>query len=141
VELKLAGVSVFGNPSKKDSLVLVLPDVRGAIAPDAAAPLLRGMLGGRVYVKWPYLQEAEVRKGGGWRGCGSGRVLRAPFSGPLLLVVRTVRQGSTRSDVLGTGSGRGAPLSVRAVQRAPLDEGLGVWRKRAQHARLSSCPC
>lgn len=26
-----------------------------------SAPLLRGMLAGRVYVKWPYLQEAEVR--------------------------------------------------------------------------------
>jgi hypothetical protein len=53
-------VNVFGNPSKKDSLILVLPDVRSSIAADAAAPLLRGMLCGRVYVKWPYLQEAEV---------------------------------------------------------------------------------
>lgn len=52
---------MFGNPSKKDSLILVLPDVRNSIATDAAAPLLRGMLSGRVYVKWPYLQEAEVR--------------------------------------------------------------------------------
>jgi hypothetical protein len=60
VELKLAGVNVFGNPAKKDSLILVLPDVRNSIAADAAAPLLRGMLAGRVYVKWPYLQEAEV---------------------------------------------------------------------------------
>jgi hypothetical protein len=60
VELKLAGVNVFGNPAKKDSLILVLPDVRNSIAADAAAPLLRGMLCGRVYVKWPYLQEAEV---------------------------------------------------------------------------------
>jgi 5'-3' exonuclease len=60
VDLKLAGVNVFGNPSKKDSLILVLPDVRNSIAADAAAPLLRGMLCGRVYVKWPYLQEAEV---------------------------------------------------------------------------------
>lgn len=62
VELKLAGVNVFGNPAKKDSLILVLPDVRNSIAADAAAPLLRGMLCGRVYVKWPYLQEAEVRR-------------------------------------------------------------------------------
>lgn len=60
VELKQAGVNVFGNPSKKDSLILVLPDVRNSITADAAAPLLRGMLCGRVYVKWPYLQEAEV---------------------------------------------------------------------------------
>jgi hypothetical protein len=60
VELKGAGVTVFGNPSKKDSLVLVLPDVRGSVAADAGAPLLRAMLNGRVYVKWPYLQEAEV---------------------------------------------------------------------------------
>lgn len=67
VELKLAGVNVFGNPSKKDSLILVLPDVRSSIAADAAAPLLRGMLCGRVYVKWPYLQEAEVG-----RDCGVG---------------------------------------------------------------------
>lgn len=60
VELKLAGVNVFGNPAKKDSLILQLPDVRSTIGADAAAPLLRAMLCGRVYVKWPYLQEAEV---------------------------------------------------------------------------------
>jgi hypothetical protein len=28
--------------------------------PMSVPPLLRGMLAGRVYVKWPYLQEAEV---------------------------------------------------------------------------------
>jgi hypothetical protein len=61
VELKMAGVNIFGHPAKKESLVLQLPDVRDTIASDAAAPLLRGMLCGRVYVKWPYLQEAEVR--------------------------------------------------------------------------------
>jgi hypothetical protein len=61
VELKMAGVNIFGHPAKKESLVLQLPDVRNTIASDAAAPLLRGMLCGRVYVKWPYLQEAEVR--------------------------------------------------------------------------------
>lgn len=55
-------MSVFAAPSKKDSLILQLPDVRSTIAADAAAPLLRGMLCGRVYVKWPYLQEAEVRR-------------------------------------------------------------------------------
>jgi hypothetical protein len=60
VELKMAGVNIFGHPAKKESLVLQLPDVRNTIASDAAAPLLRGMLCGRVYVKWPYLQEAEV---------------------------------------------------------------------------------
>ncbi|WIA37566.1 hypothetical protein OEZ86_014473 [Tetradesmus obliquus] len=60
VELKLAGVNIFGHPAKKESLVLALPDVRNTIASDAAAPLLRGMLCGRVYVKWPYLQEAEI---------------------------------------------------------------------------------
>lgn len=57
----MAGVTVFANPSKKDTLVLQLPDVQSTIAADAAAPLLRGMLCGRVYVKWPYLQEAEVK--------------------------------------------------------------------------------
>lgn len=56
----MAGVNVFGHPAKKEFLVLLLPDVRRTIATDAAAPLLRGMLCGRVYVKWPYLQEAEV---------------------------------------------------------------------------------
>lgn len=52
----------------------------------AASPLLRGMLCGRVYVKWPYLQEADAgvlevgvigvrgpRGGGGSLGIGSGR--------------------------------------------------------------------
>ena len=32
----------------------------GFVRAAAGAPLLRGMLAGRVYVKWPYLQEAEV---------------------------------------------------------------------------------
>jgi 5'-3' exonuclease len=68
VELKMAGVTVFGNPAKKESLVLVLPDVRSTLATDAAASLLRSMLCGRVYVKWPYLQEAEV-------GCAAGCAL------------------------------------------------------------------
>jgi hypothetical protein len=99
-ELKNAGVNVFGNASKKDSLILTLPDIHqvgglrvGVSGRIDAAPALRpplcshltapprstpqkvlgastnasavaSMIGERVYVKWPYLQEAQV--GGLW---------------------------------------------------------------------------
>jgi hypothetical protein len=119
VELKNAGVNVFGNATKKESLILTLPDIHQAsrlgltapvplrarrragahthactprhhrdlptnaqhkrpppapspaptptpsLAPQALgestnAAAVAGMIGERIYVKWPYLQEAQV---------------------------------------------------------------------------------
>jgi 5'-3' exonuclease len=66
VELKMAGVTVFGNPSKKDSCVLVLPDIQASL-PGVNSAMVAGMLLERVYIKWPYLQEAQVGGCvGGW---------------------------------------------------------------------------
>ena len=62
--LKNAGVKVFGNASKKESLVIqidgvdneLVGDLTGSGASDIAAVLLNK----RVQIKWPYLQEALV---------------------------------------------------------------------------------
>ena len=59
VELKSVGVNVLGNPSKKESCILVLPDVRQELG-DINAERVKFMVLERVYVKWPYLQEAQV---------------------------------------------------------------------------------
>ena len=62
--LKNAGVKVFGNASKKESLIIqidgvdeeLVGDLKGAGAKDIATILLNK----RVQIKWPYLQEALV---------------------------------------------------------------------------------
>jgi len=58
--LRNIGVNVLGTPSKKESYVLNLQDLR-KILPDinaaAVAPIL---LGARCYVNWPHLQEALI---------------------------------------------------------------------------------
>lgn len=61
----MAGVNVLGSVSKKESLILSLPELPGL---SVQTPLVKDLIGGRVYVKWPYLQEAEVR------GCELRRV-------------------------------------------------------------------
>ncbi len=53
-----AGCNVFGMASKKESLVLRVPDL-GA-APPAATVVATMVLGSRCFVSWPYLQEALV---------------------------------------------------------------------------------
>jgi hypothetical protein len=65
VELKSVGVNVLGNPSKKESCILLLPDVRQELG-DISAERVKFMVLERVYVKWPYLQEAQV---GHRQGC------------------------------------------------------------------------
>ncbi|KIY96312.1 5'-3' exoribonuclease 1 [Monoraphidium neglectum] len=59
-ELKMAGVTVFGNPSKKESLILTLPDIHQVLGESTDASAVSSMIGERVYVKWPYLQEAQI---------------------------------------------------------------------------------
>lgn len=56
--LKNARVNVFGNPSKKESLVLFLKDLSGLSV--TAADVAPGVLGKRCFVQWPYLKEAQV---------------------------------------------------------------------------------
>lgn len=56
--LKNARVNVFGNPSKKESLILFLKDLSGlAVGASDVAP---SVLGKRCFVQWPYLKEAQV---------------------------------------------------------------------------------
>ena len=57
-KLVMAGVTVFGTPSRKESLILRVPDL-GASAPSAEAAAAL-MLGRRCFVTWPFLQEALV---------------------------------------------------------------------------------
>lgn len=59
-ELKMIGANVFGTASRKESLVLTLPDVGAALGGEATADAVAGMVGERAYVKWPYLQEAVI---------------------------------------------------------------------------------
>ena len=57
-KLVMAGVTVFGTPSRKESLILRVPDLGpGAPSAEAAGAL---MLGRRCFVSWPFLQEALV---------------------------------------------------------------------------------
>ena len=63
VELKSCGVNVLGSPSRKESCILLLPDVRRELG-NIDAERVKFMVMERVYVKWPYLQEAQVRAEG-----------------------------------------------------------------------------
>ncbi|GLI61583.1 hypothetical protein VaNZ11_003999 [Volvox africanus] len=61
--LRNVGVNVLGTPSRKESLVLGLLDLREALngaVLSAEQVATSGLLGSRVYVNWPYLQEARV---------------------------------------------------------------------------------
>ena len=56
--LDTVGVNVFGNPSKKESLVMELRGMNSVSAPyDKIAKVL---LGERCWVDWPYLSEAVI---------------------------------------------------------------------------------
>eukprot|EP00891_Asterochloris_glomerata_P000604 jgi/Astpho2/604/Aster-x0942 len=61
--VRMAGVEVFGQPSKKESLILLVKDKlsrhleSGEIT---AKEVAAGILGERCWIKWPYLQEAVV---------------------------------------------------------------------------------
>lgn len=56
--LRMAGVNVLGMPSRKESVVLALKDLRsgGGGATITAAMVAPSLLGARCYVSWPYLQ-------------------------------------------------------------------------------------
>jgi hypothetical protein len=57
-QLKMAGINVFGQPSRKESLVISLKDLRGASLSQVDASMVSGAaLAQRCYVKWPYLQQ------------------------------------------------------------------------------------
>ncbi|GIL88258.1 hypothetical protein Vretimale_14135 [Volvox reticuliferus] len=61
--LRNVGVNVLGTPSRKESLVLGLLDLREALngaVLSAEQVATSGLLGSRVYINWPYLQEARV---------------------------------------------------------------------------------
>ena len=57
-KLLMAGCNVFGSASRKESLILKIPDL-GAQAPSAEAAAEQ-MLGKKCFVSWPYLQEAMI---------------------------------------------------------------------------------
>jgi 5'-3' exoribonuclease 1 len=57
-KLQPAGCNVFGMASKKESLVLRVPDLGNA--PPAAAVVAAMVLNSRCFVCWPYLQEGLV---------------------------------------------------------------------------------
>ena len=57
-ELKAIGVTVFGNPSRKDTLVLKVNE--GLTPVEQQMAQARQWVGQRVWVDWPYLREAEV---------------------------------------------------------------------------------
>ncbi|MEW5297011.1 MAG: hypothetical protein WDW36_000248 [Sanguina aurantia] len=60
--LRMAGVNVLGMPSRKESVVLAVKDLRsaGGGATITASVVAASLLGARCYVSWPYLQEAMV---------------------------------------------------------------------------------
>src|SRR4051812_39112650 len=58
--LRNAGVNVLGTPSRKESLLLTLPDLRSKLPGGAtltAAQVAPLIVGARAYINWPYLQE------------------------------------------------------------------------------------
>ncbi|KAG2430247.1 hypothetical protein HXX76_010345 [Chlamydomonas incerta] len=62
-QMRNAGVNVLGTPSRKDSLILGLKDLREALGGavlSAEQVAKSGLLGSRAYINWPYLQEARV---------------------------------------------------------------------------------
>lgn len=56
--LRMAGVNVLGMPSRKESVVLAVKDLRsaGGGASITASMVAASLLGARCYVSWPYLQ-------------------------------------------------------------------------------------
>lgn len=61
--LRNAGINVLGTPSRKESVVLALKDLRealGGMVLGAEQVARSGLLGARCYINWPYLQEARV---------------------------------------------------------------------------------
>ena len=62
--LKTAGVKVFGNASKKESLIIQIDGVDESLVGDlsgvGARDIAPALLHKRVQIKWPYLQEALV---------------------------------------------------------------------------------
>ncbi|KAG2447716.1 hypothetical protein HYH02_007176 [Chlamydomonas schloesseri] len=62
-QMRNAGVNVLGTPSRKESLILGLKDLREALGGavlSAEQVAKSGLLGSRAYINWPYLQEARV---------------------------------------------------------------------------------
>lgn len=79
--LRNIGVNVLGMPSKKESLVVALRDIKQAL-PNAsltAAMVAPILLGARCFINWPHLQ-VGVRGVGGVGG-GSGRALLRALGG------------------------------------------------------------
>lgn len=56
--LRGIGVNVLGTPSRKESLVVLLKDLRSALKGQTlpASQVAPSLLGARCYVNWPYLQ-------------------------------------------------------------------------------------
>ncbi|KAK9818370.1 hypothetical protein WJX72_011521 [[Myrmecia] bisecta] len=63
-QLKAAGVEVFGQPSKKESLILQIKDTLAAAMAAGnitAIQVADTICGQRCWIKWPYMQEAIVQ--------------------------------------------------------------------------------
>jgi 5'-3' exoribonuclease 1 len=58
--IHLAGVTVFGQPSRKESLIITLKDATSVGGGITAALVAEFVIGQRCYIKWPYLQEAII---------------------------------------------------------------------------------
>ncbi len=87
--LKSAAVNVLGTPSRKESLILALPDLGNTKVP--AAKLAPALLGKRCFVQWPYLQVRGVERAPAAAapersspGCDSGAPGRMGGAGALL---------------------------------------------------------
>eukprot|EP00854_Cymbomonas_tetramitiformis_P005821 gene5821-7022_t len=59
-DLRKAGVNVFGQPSKKESLILRINDRTAHGAQVSAALVAPAVLGRRCHIGWPYLREAVI---------------------------------------------------------------------------------
>ncbi|KAJ9516840.1 hypothetical protein QJQ45_027260, partial [Haematococcus lacustris] len=61
-ELRMAGINVLGTASRKESLLLVLRDLRAALGGRTinTGDIAKSLLNTRCYVNWPYLQEARI---------------------------------------------------------------------------------
>ena len=59
-ELRRAGINVFGTTSRKESLILKMKELSGAVPTPTAALVGSAVVGQRAWVQWPYLQEAMV---------------------------------------------------------------------------------
>ncbi|GFH21041.1 5'-3' exoribonuclease 1 [Haematococcus lacustris] len=63
-ELRMAGINVLGTASRKESLLLVLRDLRAALGGRTinTGDIAKSLLNTRCYVNWPYLQEARIER-------------------------------------------------------------------------------